>query len=187
MKIKYIIQCISVMLVLFFMACNKGKYYEGEKDPDKIKGYKNENYYTSGKMDSTQVIAHITEQKLQEVYDLAILAAENKSNKDIDTLLLSQLQGYFPKGDTLYVAQIVNTLDSLKVKYVKVELNKQMLSDTAILNDSIGKVQFKAHYYDRNKKYFSTQEQQADYILKKNPEKFKAEFKFYFSSIGKAE
>jgi hypothetical protein len=138
-------------------------------------------------MDSLEVISHITAQKLREVYELAILATENKANKDIDTLLLSQLQGYFPKGDTINIPKVVKNLDSLRVKYVKIELEKQSIADSTILNDSIGKVRFKVHYYNQNKKYFSTEEGQANYILKKNPKKFKSEFRFYFSSIGKPE
>lgn len=187
MKIKYIFQFILLSLLLFFVACNKDKYYEGEKDPKKIKGYKNENYYASGEMDSLQAISHITAQKLQEVYDLAILAAENKSNKDIDTLLLSQLQGYFPQEDTIFVSRIVNGLDSLKVKFVKIELDKKSLENFNALHDSIGTVKYKIQFYDKNKKFFTSQDKKANYILKKNPEKFKSEFKFYFSSIGNAE
>ncbi|MDR1876914.1 MAG: hypothetical protein LBQ84_04755 [Flavobacteriaceae bacterium] len=186
MRIKYIIQIIILSLIIF-LACKKENYFHGEKDPTVIKGYNNENYYASAKMDSIEVISHITAQKLQEVYDLAILATENKSNQDIDTLLLSQLQGYFPKGDTIYMLKIINNLDSLHAKYVKIELEKQAANDSIILNDSIGKARFKIHYYDKNKRYFSTEEKQANYILKKNPEKFKAEFKFYFSSLGKPE
>lgn len=187
MKIKYIFQITLLGFIIFFVTCKKDKYYEGDKDPQKIKGYKNENYYTSGEMDSLQAISHITAQKLQEVYDLAILAAENKSNRDIDTLLLSQLQGYFPKEDTIYVSKIVNGLDSLKVKFVKIELDKKSLADSAALRDSIGTVRFKIYFYDKNKKFFSTQNKQANYILKRNPKKFKSEFKFYFSSIGNPE
>lgn len=197
MRTKYIIQLLLAFFIIGAISCNKAKYYEGEKDPIKIKGYKNENYYTSEKMDSLEVISHITKQKLQEVFDLAILASENKSNKDIDTLLLSQLQGYFPKGDTLYYSNIINNLDSLGAKYVKIELENFIKNDSTKLssldslktqkNDSIGKILFKAHFYDKNKKYFYTQENQANYILKRNPTKFKLEFKFYFSSIGKPE
>ncbi len=187
MKIKYITTVILTILIICFTACKKGKYYEGEKDPDKIKEYNNEYYYASGKMDLVETISHITAQKLQEVYDLSILAAENKTNKDIDTILLSQLRGYFPKGDTIYIQKMVHIMDSLQVKYVKIELEKRNIPDSVILNDSIGKIQFKAHFYDKNKKYFLTQEKQASYILKKNPEKFKKEFKFYFSAIGNPE
>lgn len=187
MKNKHIIQIIIVFLIIGFVACKKEKYYEGEKDPIKIKEYNNKNYYASEKMDSLAVISHITEQKLQEVYDLAILATENKSNKEIDTLIVSQLKGYFPKKDTVHVSKIVNNLDSLKVKYVTIELEKKKSDTTTILNDSIGVVHYKVHYYNNKKKYFSTQRSQANYILKKNPEKFKSEFKFYFTSIGNPE
>ncbi len=188
MKTKYIIQLFMLFFIICFTACKKGKYYEGaERDLDKIKEYNNEYYSASEKMNLTESISHITAQKLQEIYDLSILAAENKSNKDIDTVLISQLRGYFSKRDTTYVYKIINTLDSLQAKYVKIELEKQNTPDSIILKDSIGNIQFRVHFYDKNKKYFSTQETQAHYILKRNPEKFKKEFKFYFSSIGNTE
>jgi len=166
------------------ISCNKGKYYSGEKNPEIIKGYNNEHYYPSGKMDSLQAISHITIQKLQEVYDLAVLTYENKTNKGIDTLLLEQLQGYFSKRDTLYARKIVYILDSLQAKYVKLELIKNDSLDL-IHSDSIGIVRFNVQYYDKNKKFSQSKERQANYILKKNPAKFKAEFKFYFTYLGK--
>lgn len=184
---KHIILIIIIFQIKGFVACNNDKYYEGEKDPVKIKEYNNKVYYASEKLDSLAVISHITEQKLQEVYDLAILATENKSNKEIDTLIISQLRGYFPKKDTVYVSKIVKYLDSLQVKYIKIELEKKQLEDTTILNDSVGVIYYKVHYYNNKKKHFSTQKDEANYILKKNPEKFKSEFKFYFTSIGKLD
>jgi hypothetical protein len=169
---------------MILTSCNRDKYYSGEKNLEIIKGYNNKNYYPSGKMDSLQAISYITIQKLQEVYDLSVLAYENKANKDIDTLIFTQLKGYFSKNDTLYAQKIVNTMDSLQVKYVKLELIKSNNSDSLIQSDSIGTVRFNAYYYDKNKKKFIEKERQANYILKKNPEKFKAEFKFYFTYIG---
>ncbi|TWP24927.1 hypothetical protein ETU08_03805 [Apibacter muscae] len=198
MKINHVLQILLGLIIIIVISCNKAKYYDGDIDPVKTKGYKNENYYSSEKMDSLAVISHINQQKLQEVYDLAILTSEYKSNKDIDTLLLSQLQGYFPSGDTLYYSRIIHNLDSLRAKYVKIELDNFVSNDSLniIHKDSlqinksdsiIGKVLFNANFYDKNKRYIYTEKNQANYILKKNPKKFKLEFKFYFSYIGKPE
>lgn len=174
---------IPLLLLITFISCNKDKYYDGEHDPLKIKGYKNENYYSS-KMDSLEAIYHITEQKLQEVYDLSALATNNKNNKQIDTLIISQIKSYFAPNDKIYAQKTIKEIDSLNAIYVKIELVKDNNAGIdSVLTDSSGQIKYKVHFYNSNKKYFLSRLKKADYILKKNTNNNKNQFKFYFSKI----
>ena len=88
----------------------------------------NEDVYSSTKLDSAQAIASITQQKLQELYDISALYSSGNKNTAVDTLNYNQIQGYFLKKDSANVKNLLKELDSLKVKNVKVK-NLQISSE----------------------------------------------------------
>ena len=55
----------------------------------------NEDVYSSTKLDSAQAITSITQQKLQELYDISALYTSGNRNTAVDTVNYNQIQGYF--------------------------------------------------------------------------------------------
>ena len=60
----------------------------------------NEDVYSSTKLDSAQAITSITQQKLQELYDISALYTSGNRNTAVDTVNYNQIQGYFLKKDS---------------------------------------------------------------------------------------
>lgn len=179
---------ITILFLVFTLciACNdknkKKEYLGRDISVDKVKIFKNISYIS---MDSLEIISHISEQKLQQIYDLALLANENRSNQKIDTAIISQLTGYFKedeRNDSINTYRLLKELDTLNVKYIDFKLIP--IKNDSIVSDSIGKIFYNVNYYNRNKKYILTREKFAAYILEKIE---KNKFKFYFSSINDKE
>jgi hypothetical protein len=148
---------------------------------DVLRNGNNEDVYSSTKLDSAQAIASITEQKLQELYDISALYSSGNKNTAVDTLNYNQIQGYFLKKDSANVMGLLKELDSLKVKLVKV---KNLSINTEINGkDTLDYANYTVEYKDRDQRMIGEFNKKSQYKLLKSPVNFKKEFKFYFVEI----
>ena len=106
------------LALMTIIACKKEQTIS---DIDVLRNGNNEDVYSTTKLDSAQAIASITQQKLQELYDISALYSSGNKNTAIDSLNYEQIQGYFVKKDSANVMGLLKELDSLKVKLVKVK------------------------------------------------------------------
>ena len=132
-------------------------------------------------LDSTEAIASITKQKLQELYDISALYSSGNRNTAIDSLNYRQIQGYFIKKDSGNVSNLFKELDSLKVRYVKI---KNVEISTEIKEkDTLDFAKYTVEYRNSEQKSLGEFTKKSQYDLIKKTGKIKNEFKFYFVSI----
>lgn len=175
---------ISILVCLIFVAiaCKKEQTYVGEHDPEVIKNYKNQSTPAS-KMDSISSINFITKQKLLEVYELSLLYSSKQNDSILRDLLRSQLEGYFLESDSVNIPKMMKEIDSLQAKFVEIKHFEDVESDS-ITDKSIRKIDYWVKYYSADKKLIDSLEKTAEFILKKEPKKFKHEFTFYFTDLN---
>ncbi|WP_018675235.1 hypothetical protein [Riemerella columbina] len=173
----YITLVASILLLLF--SCNKKE--QSLSDLEKLRLNNNKNTYPVTKMDSTQAINAITQQKVQEVLDLSTLYLSGNQDTEIDSTIYKQLLKYFETPDSLTLKHLFTELDSLKVKQAKV--HDLSITKETYKRDTINNVAFKVEYFDKGNNSMGIHQREAQYILKSAPEKFKKEFKFYFLSF----
>ena len=145
----------------------------------------NEDVYSSTKLDSAQAIASITQQKLQELYDISALYSSGNKNTAVDTLNYNQIQGYFLKKDSANVKNLLNELDSLKVKNVKVK-NLQISSEIKG-KDTLDFANYTVEYKNKEQKTLGEVNKKSQYKLQKSSANSKKEFKFYFVEVDVKE
>ena len=80
------------IIAIGILSCKKENT---QSDIDKLREATNSNV----SIDSTQAIASITRQKLQELYDISALYTSGNRNTAIDSLNYRQIQGYFIKKE----------------------------------------------------------------------------------------
>ena len=145
----------------------------------------NEDVYSSTKLDSAQAIASITQQKLQELYDISALYSSGNKNTAVDTLNYNQIQGYFLKKDSANVKNLLKELDSLKVKNVKVK-NLQISSEIKG-KDTLDFANYTVEYKNKKQKTLGEVNKKSQYKLQKSSANSKKEFKFYFVEVDVKE
>ena len=170
----------NLLLTFFFMAlalisCKKE---EALSDIDLLRNGNNEDVYPTTKLDSAQAIATITQQKLQELYDISALYSSGNKNTAIDTLNYNQIQGYFLKKDSNNVKNLLREMDSLKVRTVKVK-NLEIASEIKG-KDTMDYAVYTVEYKSKDQKTIGELNKKSQYKLLKSPVNFKKEFKFYF-------
>jgi len=182
-----ILLVLIVLIVVFKYIINKNEVpsFEGNFNTEAVIKYSNEDNFTRQKLDSLSFIDKITSQKIQELFDLLIVSSNNEDEK-LNKILNNQLKNYFLKEDTLTLFHIKNEIDSLNIGFAKLK-SISILKKDSMEADSIGTVNFVMNLYKKDKKYYKTIEKSARYILKKNPEILKNEFKYYFSNFGKKD
>ena len=169
------------MLIITFSIFSCKKDDVVSTDPAIIRTYKNERTIP---LDSIQAMNQITNQKIQELYDLGLLYVYNTSDNELDSILTNQINNYFVEKDTFQVNAILNDIKDSKTHFIKIaDVVKQEKDSTE--SDSIGISRFLIKYYNKEKKFMNQKEKFVQYILKKNPETFKREFKFYFLKFAK--
>ena len=167
-----------ILALMTIIACKKEQPIS---DIDVLRNGNNEDVYSTTKLDSAQAIASITQQKLQELYDISALYSSGNKNTAIDSLNYEQIQGYFVKKDSANVMGLLKELDSLKVKLVKV---KNLSINTEINGkDTLDYANYTVEYKDRDQRMIGEFNKQSQYKLLKSPVNFKKEFKFYFVEI----
>lgn len=175
----YIITCLMLMCL---WACKKEPQFDGEHNMEVIKNYHN-NTTSVSKMDSLTSINFITKQKLLEVYELSLLYHTNKKDSILSDLFSSQLSSYFLENDTINVPKITQEMDSLRVKFVEIAHLTDIKMDT-LSEKNTQKVNYWVKYYASDKKLIDSLEKSAEFLLQKQPKKFKHEFTFYFLNIN---
>lgn len=168
----------STVFLLGLLSCKKE---EAISDIDLLRNGNNLDVYPTTKLDSAQAIASITQQKLQELYDISALYSSGNKNTAIDSLNYNQIQGYFVKKDSNNIKGLLQELDSLKVKNVKV---KNLTINTEIKGkDTLDFAVYTVEYKDREQRTIGEFNKKSQYKLQKSPINFKKEFKFYFVEI----
>ncbi len=167
---------ICTLSSFIIYSCNKK--YDGDTSIEDVKYKTNKQSISSVKMDSAQAINLITKQKIQDLLDLSTLYTSGNRDTEIDSVIYAQMKGYFLNGDSIHLKPILKDLDSLKVRYAKV--NKLEISKVLNGNDSLDFAKFNVEYYDNKKAFIGNYNRQAQYILKASPVQFKKEFKFFF-------
>jgi hypothetical protein len=170
----------NLLLSFFFIAlalfsCKKEQPIS---DIDLLRNGRNEDVYPTTKLDSAQAIASITQQKLQELYDISALYSSGNKNTAIDTLNYNQIQGYFMKKDSGNVKNLLKELDSLQVKHVKVK-NLEIASEIKG-KDTTDYALYTVEYKNKDQRTLGEFNKKSQYKLLKSPVNFKKEFKFYF-------
>ena len=145
----------------------------------------NEDVYSSTKLDSAQAIASITQQKLQELYDISALYSSGNRNTAVDTVNYNQIQGYFLKKDSANVKNLLKELDSLKVKFVKVK-NLEISSEIKG-KDTLDFANYTVEYKNKEQKVLGELNKKSTYKLQKTSANSKKEFKFYFVQVDVKE
>lgn len=175
---KNLIKLSTIAFILSFTISSCNKKYEGDTSLEDAKYKTNRNTIPSVKMDSIQAINTITKQKIQDLLDLSTLYTSGNKDTEIDSVIYAQMRGYFLEGDSLHIKPLLRDLDSLKVRYAKV--NKLEISRIPDGNDTLDYAQFSVEYYNDKKAFIGSFDRQAQYILKASPKQFQKEFKFYF-------
>ena len=140
------------LALMTIIACKKEQTIS---DIDVLRNGNNEDVYSTTKLDSAQAIASITQQKLQELYDISALYSSGNKNTAIDSLNYEQIQGYFVKKDSANVMGLLKELDSLKVKLVKV---KNLSINTEINGkDTLDYANYTVEYKDRDQRMIGIQ------------------------------
>ena len=98
------------LALMTIIACKKEQTIS---DIDVLRNGNNEDVYSTTKLDSAQAIASITQQKLQELYDISALYSSGNKNTAIDSLNYEQIQGYFVKKDSANVMGLLKELDKI--------------------------------------------------------------------------
>lgn len=145
----------------------------------------NEDVYSSTKLDSAQAIASITQQKLQELYDISALYTSGNRDTAVDTVNYNQIQGYFLKKDSANVKNLLKELDSLKVKSVKVK-NLEISSEIKG-KDTLDFANYTVEYKNKEQKLLAEINKKSLYKLQRTSANSKKEFKFYFVEIDVKE
>lgn len=174
----------NLLLTFFFMvlALVSCKKEEALSDIDLLRNGNNEDVYPTTKLDSAQAIASITQQKLQELYDISALYSSGNKNTAIDTLNYNQIQGYFLKKDSNNVKNLLKEMDSLKVRTVKVK-NLEIASEIKG-KDTMDYALYTVEYKNKDQKTIGEINKKSQYKLLKSPVNFKKEFKFYFVEMN---
>lgn len=160
-------------------SCKKNS--EELSDLDKLRTSNNRKSYPVTKMDSVQAIQFITKQKIQELLDLSVLYSNGERDTEIDSIIYSQMNGYFLVPDSLKLKPLLSQLDSLNVKSAKVgnlNIEKKIKG-----SDTLDFAFFDVEYFDKDRRSLGNHKKTAQYYLKLSPVKFKKEFKFYFENL----
>lgn len=180
MKIKSLI-IFALGLIFVVWSCKDEPTFKGKHDPEVIKTYRNHSTPAS-KMDSLTSIGFITKQKLTELYELSSLYSSNVGDSLMREILNPQIKSYFLPNDSLNLAQILAEMDSLKVHFVELGQLDFPESDSLVA-DSVRRVNYQLKYYSQDKKLIDILNKNAEFILKREPKKFKHEFTFYFQNL----
>lgn len=174
---KKLINILIVCFIAFYIySCNKK--YDGDTSLENVKYNNNKKTYSTAKMDSAQAINTITKQKIQEFLDLSTLYASGNRDTEIDSVIYAQMQSYFVKQDSTNIKPLLKDLDSLKVRFAKV--NSINSSKSIVGKDTLDFATYDVDYYNKDRKLIGNFNKNTQYILQKSPVKFKKEFKFYF-------
>lgn len=175
--------CVCMILSIWIIySCKKDTTYEGDYNPEVIKGYKNEASSVNTKMDSVEAVNAISKQKLREFYELSAMAANNNDSV-VQDILITQLRSYFSKSETPEIDTLLVRLKQKNVHFVSIA-KFNIIPNDSITPDTIKSVDYTLNLFNKDKKLVETVNKTSVFVLKQEPIKFKREFKFYFQSLS---
>lgn len=181
--IKMINLCLCMILSIWIInSCTKDTTYEGDYNPDVIKGYKNEASTLNTKMDSIEAVNFISKQKLREFYELSALASNN-SDSIVQDLLITQLRTYFSSDNLDEVDSLFVHLKRKDIHFVSIA-KFDIIPNDSITPDTIKRADYTLNLFNKDKKLVEAINKTSVFVLKQEPIKFKREFKFYFKTLN---
>jgi hypothetical protein len=172
------------VVIATIISCNK-KYEGDDNSLETIRTANNNTTYSKTKLDSLQAINVITTQKVKDLLELSALYTSGNKDTEIDSVIYTQMQAHFLNPDSSNLKPLLKEMDSLKVRYIK--LNNLKTSKSIIEKDTLDIANFDVEYYDKKRTYITTVNRKAQYFLKASPVKFQKEFKFYFDNFYKKD
>ena len=179
MKLNKIVLINLLIVIITLIACKKEQTLSYI---DILRNSNNREAFPATKLDSAQAIVSITQQKLQELYDISALYSSGNKNTAIDTLNYNQIQGYFLKKDSSNTKSLLRELDSMNVKNVKVK-NLQIATEIKG-KDTLDYAIYTVEYKNSDQKTIGELNKKSQYKLIKSPINFKKEFKFFFVEMN---
>lgn len=171
-----------ILSIWIIFSCKKDTTYEGEYNPEVIKGYKNDASTVNTKMDSIEAINFISKRKLREFYELSALASSNNDSV-LQDLLISQLRSYFASDSSSEVDTLLNRLRAKNVHFVSIG-KFDIIPNDSITPDTIKRADYVLNLFNKDKKLIEVLNRTSVFVLKQEPIKFKREFKFYFKTLS---
>lgn len=181
--IKLMNLCLCMILSIWIIySCKQDTTYDGDYNPEVIKGYKNEASTVNTKMDSIEAINFISKQKLREFYELSALASNNKDSV-VQEILITQLRSYFSKEEMSEVDTLLSKLKNRNIHFVSVA-KFNIIPNDSLTPDTIKKADYTLNLFNKDKKLVKTIDRTSIFVLKQEPIQFKREFKFYFQTLN---
>lgn len=181
--IKLMNLCLCMILsILIIYSCKQDTTYDGDYNPEVIKGYKNEASTLNTKMDSIEAINFISKQKLREFYELSALASNNNDSV-VQEILITQLRSYFSKEEMSEVDTLLSKLKNRNIHFVSVA-KFNIIPNDSLTPDTIKKADYTLNLFNKDKKLVKTIDRTSIFVLKQEPIQFKREFKFYFQTLN---
>ena len=175
--------CICMMFaILIINSCKNDTTYDGDYNPDVIKGYKNDASTLNTKMDSIEAVNYISKQKLKEFYELSALASSNNDSV-LQEHLFSQLKSYFSVNQLDEIDTLLVDLKRKNVHFASID-RFNILANDSLTPDSIKRADYTLNLFNKDKKLVETLNRTSVFVLKQEPIKFKREFKFYFKTLN---
>lgn len=175
--------CICMILsICIINSCKNDTTYDGDYNPDVIKGYKNESSTLTTKMDSIEAVNFISKKKLREFYELSALAWSNNDSV-IRDLLVTQLRSYFNEEHNSEVDTLLTYLKEKNIHFASIA-TFDIIPNDSITPDTIKRANYTLNLFNKDKKLVETVNRTSIFVLKQEPIKFKREFKFYFKTLN---
>ena len=163
-------------------SCKNDTTYDGDYNPDVIKGYKNDASTLNTKMDSIEAVNYISKQKLKEFFELSALASSNNDSV-LQEHLVSQLRSYFSTDNASEVDTLLMNLKRNNIHFISVA-KFDIIPNDSITPDTIKSADYALNLFNKEKKLVKTVNRKSVFVLKQEPIKFKREFKFYFKTLS---
>ena len=181
--IKMMNLCVCMILsICIINSCTKDTTYEGDYNPDVIKGYKNESSTLNTKMDSIEAVNFISKQKLREFYELSALASNN-NDSIVQDLLITQLRTYFSTDNLDEVDSLLVHLKRKNIHFASIA-KFDIIPNDSLMPDTIKRANYILNLFDKDRKLVESMNRRSEFVLKQEPIKFKREFKFYFKTLN---
>lgn len=181
--IKLINICVCMVFSIWIItSCKNDTTYDGDYNPDVIKGYKNDASTLNTKMDSIEAVNYISKQKLKEFFELSALASSNNDSV-LQEHLVSQLRSYFSTDNASEVDTLLMNLKRNNIHFISVA-KFDIIPNDSITPDTIKSADYALNLFNKEKKLVKTVNRKSVFVLKQEPIKFKREFKFYFKTLS---
>ncbi|MBF0597772.1 hypothetical protein [Faecalibacter rhinopitheci] len=181
--IKMINLCLCIILsICLINSCKNDTTYDGDYNPEVIKGYKNDASTLNTKMDSIEAVNYISKKKLKEFYELSALASSNNDSV-LQEHLVAQLRSFFSINQLDEVDTLLVQLKRKNVHFASIA-KFNIIPNDSLTPDTIKRADYTLNLFNKNKKLVETVNRTSVFVLKQEPIKFKREFKFYFKTLN---